>query len=83
MTHRVVDTEEEEEPKKQRVNLFQEKFLPHWAMGVLTLVWGFFQLRVGDAAVPGTLNQGFATMLGLWTAYAFKQVNESKDKKNG
>lgn len=79
MTHRVP----EEAPSQKRGSPFQEKFLPHWAMGILATFWAFFQIRSGDASVPPTLNQGFATMLGLWTAYVFKQINESKEKKDG
>jgi hypothetical protein len=79
MTHRAT----EEAPSQKRGSPFQEKYLPHWAMGTLAAFWSFFQLKNGDAGVPGTLNQGFATMLGLWTAYVFKQINEIKDKKNG
>lgn len=76
MTHRA----KEDAPSQKRGSIFQEKFLPHWAMGIITTIWLGFQLKLGDAGVPGTLNQGFATMLGLWTTYVFKQLAERKEK---
>lgn len=75
MTHRAPAAEEEAPPppKPKRTNLFAEKYLPHWAMLILTVIYVGLNLKMGAAAVPGTLHQGWSGTLGLWFGFLINQ----------
>lgn len=66
MTHRAVEVSR---------RWFTQKSLPHWAMGLLSVTWLFFQMTLGSEGVPGPLNQGWAACLGLWFGYILQQGN--------
>jgi hypothetical protein len=76
MTHRAAETEA---PKVKR-NLFGASALPHWAMGIVTSLWLYFQITLGSEGVPGPIQQGFAGCLGMWTTFAFARANLKGDK---
>lgn len=73
MTHRAAET-----PQKR--NPFSPTTLPHWAMGIVTVLWLYFQITLGTAGVPGPIQQGFAGCLGMWTTFAFARANLKADK---
>jgi len=65
--------------------MFREKYLPHWTMLIMAMMWSYFQVTLGTEGVPPTINQGFSAMLGLWVGYIFKlhtQEEAKKDKTN-
>lgn len=77
MTHRAAEIPG---GPKQRRNPFSTTALPHWAMGLVTLFWLYFQVTLGTAGVPGPVNQAFAAIFALWTSYLFNAANLKGNK---
>jgi hypothetical protein len=81
MTHRA-PTKDEEAPTTQKsiaARMFDDKFLPHWGMFAIALMYTGFNLAVGVAGVPPTISVGFSATLGLWFNYLLRQRNGEKD----
>jgi hypothetical protein len=82
MSHRAL-TKDEEAPrpveKSRAARMFDDKFLPHWGMLAVALMYLGFNLAVGVAGVPPTISLGFSATLGLWFNYLIRQRTGEKD----
>lgn len=82
MTHRAPDTEEappSPATKQGYGRFFQEKYMPHYAMLILTIIYVALNITMGAEGVPGTLHQGWGGTLGLWFGFLINQ--RAKDDK--
>lgn len=73
MTHRVQDTKDAEPQKPLAARMFADKFLPHWAMLAVTLLYIGSVVTMGSAGVPQTISLAFTATLGAWFTYLIRQ----------
>lgn len=85
MTHRApddaaADTPAAAPPRRSRLAVaFQERFLPHWGMLAIVILYVVFFAAVGAAAVPQPISLGFTGTLATWFGYLIQQSKKTKD----
>lgn len=77
MSHRATDDTADVAPAPRRV-WAQERFLPHYGMAAITILYGVFYAAVGAAAVPQTISLGFTGTLATWFGFLIQQSRKGK-----
>lgn len=74
MTHRAPESEVvAPQPKPSWRRWFRQENLPNWTMLITFVTWLYFQITLGTAGVPGSLNQAFAAVFGLWSSFIIRE----------
>lgn len=82
MTHRAPDDTADvpaAAPRSRLATAFQERFLPHWGMLAIVVLYVAFFATVGAAAVPQPISLGFTGTLATWFGYLIQQSKKTKD----